>query len=147
MLDLPGCSLAGVKQGGQEVSLPHFFWQSCAPGSAILRSSCGSRARKPTTSGSHVIARKQAEVEEAAWPLPLSCTACLHIFVLSPNWQIQIYQRGVGFIPSCVPGRQGGLKHVPLSAMTQIPSLKMGSKCDLWESGGEKGATFGESLA
>lgn len=126
-----GCSLAGVKWGGWEVSLPHFLWQSHALGSAVLHSSRGGRACEPLASGSHVIARKKAEVEEAACPLPLSSTTCLPIFSLSPNWQIQIYQRGVGFIPSCAAGWQGDLGHVPLSAMTQFPSCKMGSKCDL----------------
>lgn len=131
MLGPAGCSLAGVKQGGREVSLPHFLWQSCALGSAVLRSSHGGRARKPSASGCHVMARKQAKVEEAACPLPLSPTMCLHAFSLSPNWQIQIYQRGVDFIPSCAPGWQGDLGHVPLSAVTQFPCCKTGSKCDL----------------
>lgn len=134
VLGLSGCSLAGVKPHGRAVSLPHFLWQSCALASAILCSSHGNTEHKPSTSGNHVITRKQAKVEEAACPLPLSPSTCLHIFSLFPNWQIQIYQRGVGFIPICAPGWQGDLGHVPLSAMTHLPSSKMGSECDLWES-------------
>lgn len=100
-------------------------------GNAVLCSSHGGRSHKPLASGSCVIARKQAEMEEGTCCLPLSPTTCLHIFSLSPKLQIQIYQRGMGFIPSCVPGWQGDLGHVLLSAMTQFPSCKIGSKCDL----------------
>lgn len=55
------------------------------------------------------------------------------------------FPKRVDFIPRCGPGWQGDLGHVPLSALTQFPSCKMGSECNLWESDGKKERTSGES--
>lgn len=84
--------------------------------------------------------QKTSRSEAGRCPLPFGPTMYLP-GPLSPPWQIQVCQGGVGITASGAPALQGDLGHATLSAVTQFPGCKMG-KSEPWQAGGEEKGSF-----